>query len=202
MRYVVNQLPLPRVSVYIASSIDGFIAREDGSLEWLDRVYTEEEDYGFSAFFSSVDTLVIGRRTFEIANSVPKWPYAGKRVVVLSKTLTCVREEAELDDGESSLDLVFRLYSEGARHIWVDGGSAVSSFLRAQIVNQMILSIVPILLGSGIPLFRAVNREILCHEVSSETYPTGLVQLRYELSNEFAMSNYAVRENRSEREYS
>lgn len=174
----------PQISVYIAMSIDGYIARKDNSLDWLDRVGGFDEDYGFKKHFESIDTLVIGRKTYEIATTVAD-PYPGKRVIVLSKTLHAVKEGMELYSG-SLIELVSKLHASGARHIWVDGGNTISQFLALQMVDAMTLSIIPVVLGEGLPLFHIIPKEIPCRLISSHGYASGLVQLNYEVIKEFA----------------
>jgi dihydrofolate reductase len=174
----------PKISVYIAMSIDGFIARTDNSLDWLDRVGGFDEDYGFHAFLNSIDTLIIGRKTYEVATTVPD-PYPGKRVVVLSNHLSSVRSGMELYRGDLS-ELVTRLHQEGVKHIWVDGGVTLSQFLALQLIDTMTLSIIPILLGNGIPLFNLKDSEIACRLISSQSYKSGLVQVKYEITNKDA----------------
>jgi dihydrofolate reductase/predicted GNAT family N-acyltransferase len=176
----------PKISIYIATSIDGYIARTDNSLDWLDRVGGYDEDYGFQELLNSIDALIIGRKTYEIATTVSD-PYPGKRVVVLSNSLDSVRQGMELYHGDLT-DLVTRLHSEGIRHIWVDGGITISQFLSLQIVDTMTISIIPVLLGSGIPLFNPIDKEISCRLVSSQSYPSGLVQFNYEIIKEFTIS--------------
>lgn len=173
----------PKISIYIAASIDGYIARNDNSLDWLDRVGGFDEDYGFKKLLDSIDTLIIGRKTYEIATTVPD-PYPGKRVVVLSNTLKSVREGMELYRGDLA-ELVAKLHSQGTRHIWVDGGVTISQFLASQIVDTITIGIIPIILGEGLPLFNVVGKELPCRLISSQSYPSGLVQLNYELINEF-----------------
>ena len=89
----------PKISIYIAASIDGYIARKDGGLDWLDRVGGVDEDYGFQKLLNSIDALIIGRKTYEVATTVPD-PYPGKRVVVLSNSLNSVRKDMELFRGD------------------------------------------------------------------------------------------------------
>lgn len=171
---------MPKFSVYIATSIDGYIAQEDGGLDWLERIPTPNEDFGFKEFMASVDVLVMGRNTYEVVSGFDKWPYHGKRVVVLSRTLESVRDEAELFSG-SLQELVAKLSSEGVGHVYVDGGVTISSFMEAGLVNQMIITVIPIVLGKGIRLFNPMDREHNCSLTSAQPYPSGLVQLRYEL---------------------
>lgn len=173
-----NRMERPKVSIYIASSIDGYIARKDESLDWLDRVGGYDEDYGFKKFLSSIDGLIIGRKTYEVATTVAD-PYPGKKVVILSQTLKEVKENMELYSGDL-IQLLSKMYKEGIKHIWVDGGVTLSQFLASRIVDTMTVSIIPIVLGDGIPLFNTMNQEIPCRLISSKSYPSGLVQISYE----------------------
>lgn len=173
----------PKISIYIAASIDGYIARKDNSLDWLDRVGGFDEDYGFKKLLDSIDTLIIGRKTYEIATTVPD-PYPGKRVVVLSNTLKSIREGMELYRGDLP-ELVAKLHADGTRHIWVDGGVTISQFLASQMVDTMTIGIIPVILGEGLPLFNVIGKELPCRLGSSQNYPSGLVQLNYELIKEF-----------------
>lgn len=169
----------PKISIYIAASIDGYIARTDNSLDWMDCVGGYDEDYGFKKHLNSVDGLIIGRKTYEVATTVPD-PYPGKHVVVLSKSLDSVREGMELYKGDL-LALVNKLQSQGIKHIWVDGGVTISQFLSLHMVDTMTISVIPKILGSGIPLFNVINKEIPCKVISSKSYPSGLVQMQYEI---------------------
>jgi len=173
----------PRISIYIATSIDGYIAREDGSLDWLDRVGGFDEDYGFKNLLNSIDALIIGRKTYEIATTVPD-PYPGKRVIVLSNSLNSVKKGMELYRGDLT-ELTTKLHKDGIKHIWVDGGATICQFLSSQMVDTMTLSIIPVILGAGIPLFNVINKEISCRLISSQSYPSGLVQLNYEIIKQF-----------------
>lgn len=170
----------PKVSIYIGASIDGYIARKDGGLDWLEYGHVGDEDYGFKKFINSIDALVLGRNTYVVVSSFDEWPYKDKRVIVLSNTLKEVRKEAELFCGELT-DLVSMLDSEGIKHVWVDGGITVSKFLEAELVDDITISIIAMVLGSGIPLFSTMNREHKCSLISSQSYPSGLVQLKYEV---------------------
>lgn len=175
-----------KISIYIAASIDGYIARKDNSLDWLDRVGGFDEDYGFKSLIDSIDTLIIGRKTYEIATTVPD-PYPGKKVVVLSNSLSSVKDSMELYRGDLS-ELVAKLKSSGSRHIWVDGGVTISQFLASELVDTMTLSIIPVLLGDGLPLFNVIGKEIPCRLISSQAYQSGLVQQHYEIIKQFTES--------------
>lgn len=174
------------ICVYIAVSIDGYIARRDGGLDWLDRVGGFGEDYGFHKLLASVDAVVLGRKTYEVAATVSD-PYPGKRVIVLSHSLTAVKPGMELYKGDLAL-LVTQLEEQGIKHIWVDGGSTISQFLSTELVDTLTLSIIPIILGGGIPLFSMINKESACRLLSSQAYPSGLVQLKYEIIKQFVDS--------------
>ncbi len=163
----------PKISVYIATSIDGYIARSDGSLDWLDRVGGFEDDYGFQELLDSIDAVILGRNTYEVAAAVPDWPYKGKRIVILSNTLKTVREEAEIFRGDVT-QLIYKLHLEGIKHIWVDGGLTISQFLNLHMVDSMTLS-----------LFTAIDKDSSCRLVFSQSYPSGLVQLKYEIFKKF-----------------
>lgn len=175
----------PRISVFIATSIDGYIARKSGDIAWLVQYSTpsaehEDKDCGFSRFFSEVDALIMGRNTYDVVSGFDAWPYHGKRVIVLSTSLTSVCKQAELYNGDIAC-LVKQLQDDGVRHIYVDGGVTVSQFLNAGMVDRMIISTIPVILGSGIPLFSNINNDKWCRLVSSQAYSNGLVQLTYEL---------------------
>lgn len=175
----------PKISVYISASIDGFIARKDNSLDWLDCVENGSEDYGFNHFLNSVEGVILGRKTYQVAATAyetPKWPYSGKRLIVLSNTLEKLIPEAQLYSGDL-VNLVSHLHDEGMSHIWIDGGVTISQFLRLNLVDEIILSAIPILLGDGIPLFD-IKKELPCRLISAQSYPSGLVQTHYKLVKE------------------
>lgn len=165
----------PRCSVFIAMSLDGFIAREDGSVDWLSAVQVPGEDYGYQAFFDTVDALVLGRKTYELALGFEAWPYAGKRVVVMTGQRRESRHGETFHAGpvEAAMDGL-----SGARHVYVDGGATIRSFLRVGLIDDVTVSMVPVLLGRGVALFGEGAAAKLRLE-SSRAYPSGLVQLRY-----------------------
>jgi len=173
----------PKISLYIATSMDGYIAKKDDGLDWLENFAppqdNPDEDYGHAAYMADIDTLVMGKNTYKIASSVEVWPYPGKRVIVLSTSLTSVCKHAELFSGDV-VSLTSKLYSEGAKHIYVDGGHTISQFLNAGLMDKMIISIIPVILGSGIPLFQNLLHESWCQLISTKSYKNGLVQLEYQ----------------------
>lgn len=169
----------PRCSGFIATSIDGFIARSDGSLDFLSIVERPDQDYGFGEFFASVDALVIGRNTYETALTFADWPYAGKRCVVLTHRETPSVHGEQFFAGEPAA-LVEQLGLSGAQRLYVDGGAVIREFLTENLIDDLTLSIVPVLLGSGIALFGADVPEQRLRLASHKAYDSGLVQLCYE----------------------
>jgi dihydrofolate reductase len=170
--------PRLRCSVFIAISADGYIARSDGGLDWLEAVAQPGEDYGYKAFADSVDVLAIGRNTYDTALAFAQWPYGGKRCVVLTHRPAQTRHNEEFFNGAPRA-LIDKLSAEGARHVYVDGGHVIRSFLAQRLIDEVTLSIVPVLLGAGIPLFQAGSAEQRLKLLSSHAFETGLVQLRY-----------------------
>ncbi len=171
----------PRCSAFLAASLDGFIARRDGSLDWLRVVEAPGEDYGFAAFLGGVDALLLGRATWEVARAFDPWPYAGKRVAVLSHRGGDPRhgETFHADDPAAVLDA---LGAEGVGHVYADGGSVVSQLLAAGRIDALTASIVPVVLGEGIRLFQGRLPERRLVLESARPFPSGLVQLRYRLA--------------------
>jgi dihydrofolate reductase len=169
----------PQTSVYIAASLDGFIARADGAIDWLAIVERAGEDYGFKAFYDSVDTLVMGRKTYDTALGFDAWPYAGKRcVVVTSDTSKASRHDEEFFAGEL-VALFERLGAAGAKRVYVDGGAVIAQALKANLVDDVTLSIIPVLLGDGTPLAPKIGHEVLLELVEHTAFESGLVQLKY-----------------------
>lgn len=171
----------PRCSVFIATSLDGYIAHQDGGLDWLAMVETEGEDYGFREFFDSVDVLVLGRKSYDVVLGFPEWLYGSKRCIVLTHRPAESRHGEEFYAG-SPARLVERLGAEGVRRIYVDGGNVIRQFLAAGLLDDLTLSLIPVLLGGGIPLFAGGEPEVPLRLIDSRAWPSGLVQLRYELS--------------------
>lgn len=127
-----------------------------------------DEDYGYAKFMATVDALVIDRNSYEKALTFEPWPYEEKRVIVLSKTLVSVKNNAELFKGNIK-QLAEKLYAEGIKHVYVDGGMTACHFLNEKMIDQMTLSVIPIILGAGIPLFSHIDTELACHLISSQS---------------------------------
>lgn len=167
-------------SVYLAVSVDGYMARPDGGLDWLDPMQVEGEDYGFAAFYESVDVLVMGRATWNVACSFPEWPYAGKRVIVLTSQALIGIHEEQFFDGDVC-ELVAELQKGGGGRVYVDGGVVIRQFLTAGLVDDLTLSVVPRILGDGIPLFGRGLPDISLNLRSQQAFSSGLVQLCYDV---------------------
>lgn len=175
----------PRASAFIATSLDGYIARPDGSIDWLNEAQVlipDGEDCGYHAFMASVDALVMGRHTFEQVLKFDAWPYDTLPVYVLSRmpvpipaplaaTVHVHRETVE--------SLVGVLAQRGFRQLYVDGGLTIQGFLRAGLLDEITITVVPILLGAGRPLFGQLGREIELTLMHSRAYEFGFVQSTY-----------------------
>jgi dihydrofolate reductase len=166
-----------RFDVFIATSLDGFIARPDGGLDWLDPFHGEE--HGYSAFFAGVDALVIGRGTYDTVLGFPEWPYGDKRLIVCTSRAADPRHGEEIWSG-SPRALAERLEREGVRRVYLDGGALIRSFLREGLVDELTINVIPVILGSGLPLFASGLPEIPLRFVESKSYRSGLVQIRYQ----------------------
>jgi len=170
-------------SVFIATSLDGFIARPDGGIDWLPVPESEgPEDYGYHAFMDTIDCMVMGRKSFETVMAFDPWPYAGKRVIVLSSTLESIppgfEGRVELFNGTPQT-VANKLQDESVRRVYLDGGKTIQGFLRAGLVNDVLITLVPILIGQGLPLFGPLAEDVALVHQRTTTYPNGFVQSVY-----------------------
>lgn len=169
-----------RASVFIATSVDGFIARSNGGIDWLPP--GGGEDHGYNAFMATVDALVIGRNTFETVLGFGTWPYGTKPVFVLTTRPHAAPPPlgAVLDFlSGSPTDVANTLASRGFRHVYVDGGVTIQRFLEAGLIQQLTITRVPRLIGSGIPLFGTLSRDVPLRHMATAHYPSGLVTTIY-----------------------
>lgn len=181
-------MPAMKASVYIATSLDGFIAREDDGLDWLPGAGGEDEiadeDLGFQEFMDTVDVLVMGRNTYEVVLSFGQWPYGSKRVIVLSSRPVQIPED---QSGTvewrscSAAELVKELSESGAEHIYVDGGKTIQGFLEAGLIQEIIITKIPVLIGSGIPLFGPLSKDVRLAHTETRSFDNGLVQSKYQV---------------------
>lgn len=181
-----------KCSVYIATSMDGFIATKDGSVDWLhtagnaDADMGDHSDMGFREFMESVDCLIMGRATMEVISrfdlTPEQWPYGETRIIVLSNSL-----KRPPDNLESKVEiysgylrqLVATLESEGFSHAYIDGGKTIQSFLDLKLIDEMVLTHAPVILGEGIPLFDKTTQRVSLENASAVAFPNNFVQLRY-----------------------
>lgn len=170
-----------KVCVFIATSLDGYIATSDGGIEWMKSVEVPDQDYGYTDFAKDVDCFLVGRKTFEKVLSFDPYPYADKRVIVLTSENRTSRRGEEYFSGHMK-DLMVRLQSAGTRKIYIDGGIAISSALNQGFITELTVSIVPIILGSGIPLFSNLQGETALTLDSMRSFPSGLIQAKYNVN--------------------
>jgi len=170
------------VSVFVGVSVDGFIARLNHDLDWLPE--GGGEPHGFDEFLAGIDALVIGRKTFKKVLTFNPWPYGSKRVVVLSgqplRLPSSIGGPVEQMAG-SPAEIVARLAERGATNLYVDGGITIQRFLRAGLVDRLILTRVPVLIGEGIPLFSTLPHDLHLRHVATRSFPSGLVQSEYQV---------------------
>lgn len=170
------------IIVYIAQSLDGFIAKIDGDISWLDEFPNPSgSDFGFSDFMSGVDCLLMGRKTFEVVQSFGFWPYT-KPVYVVSNTLESLKEEykgkALLIKGTPK-EMLSILEGEGHKTVYIDGGKLIQSFLAEDLIDKMVITIMPIVLGDGIELFGKIGKELKWEFVKSEVLNEYAVKSEY-----------------------
>jgi dihydrofolate reductase len=170
-----------KASVFVGVSVDGFMARLDGSLDFLPP--GGGEPHGYTEFMASVDALVIGRKTYETVLGFDEWPYGDKPVFVMSTHALAPHPTDAIVEHVQGLpaSVLSKLADRGIRHVYVDGGVTIQGFLDAGLVQHLIITRVPVLIGTGIPLFGPVARDISLKHVATRHYPSGLVQSEYEV---------------------
>ena len=170
------------VSVFVGTSVDGFIARPNGELDFLPP--DGGEPHGYNEFIAGIDALVIGRKTFETVLAFPSWPYGKKRVVVLSSRpldFSAVKGAVVEQMAGSPAEIVAKLAATGAHHLYIDGGITIQGFFRAGLIQRLIITRVPELIGEGIPLFGTLPHDIQLRHVSTQHYKGGLVKSEYQV---------------------
>ena len=169
-----------KIVLYIAMSLDGYIARDNGDIDWLSMVEFNNEDYGYKDFLKSVDTVIMGRRTYDQVLTFGDFPYKGKKCYVISRTTRPKDDHVEFWNGDIS-KLISEIQQKDGLNIWLVGGAQiVGEFLSKNLIDEYIISIIPILLGKGILLFRSDMQEIRLQLRRNIAYPSGLVQLSYD----------------------
>jgi len=186
-----------KCSVYIATSVDGFIARKNGSVDWLeaagnsDADMGSQADMGFAEYMASVDCLIMGRKCMEMISSMDltpeQWPYGDTRIIVLSNTISQapenVRAHVEMYSGDLQA-LVAKLESEGHQHAYIDGGATIQAFINLQLIDEMTITRAPVLLGEGIPLFGKTLKDIKLKHAQATAFANDFVQVKYLVSYE------------------
>lgn len=171
--------------VFMAMSLDGYIARTDGDLDWLMKQKTASEDHGYDSFMASVDGLIMGRGSFEKVLTFDEWPY-DKPVVVMSQTLNDadipgeLRNKVKLSTLEPK-ELMQELGRKGWQRAYVDGGKIIQSFLRAGLISDITVAHIPILIGEGLPLFGQLDGDVDLEHLETRSFPSGLVGSRYRI---------------------
>ncbi|HLO52635.1 MAG TPA: dihydrofolate reductase family protein [Saprospiraceae bacterium] len=170
-----------KLILYIAMSLDGFIAKKDDSLDFLSMVEKPNEDYGYAEFTNTIDTVIWGRKTFDKVRSFgPDIPHPDKKVYVISKSKQGI--DGHVEYSNDIVDLVKKLKSEEGKDIYCDGGAEiVTLLLRSALFDRIIISVIPHILGDGIRLFKENNLEQKLSLKKSVSYPSGLVQLCYDV---------------------
>ena len=175
-----------KTSIYIGTSIDGYIAREDGSIDWLENYNNNEIFKNYSEFIKKIDAVIIGKGTFEKVLTFPSWPY-DKMVFVLSSSIkklsNNIKGKAEVISMKPK-EVLNILNSRNFTTVNIDGGKVIQSFLRDDCIDEMIISKVPVLLGKGIPMFSQLDSELLFNHIGTNVYSNGLVMSRYERKRE------------------
>lgn len=173
-----------KLILYISMSLDGYIAKKGDDLSFLSLVQEEGEDYGYHKFMETIDTVIIGRRTYDwVMQQVEYFPHTDKVSYVITK-----QERASIGNthfyNQNLKELVLKLKKQDSKkHIFCDGGAEiVNELLRDKLFDELIISIVPVLLGDGIPLFQDNRPENVLKLIKAKTFKSGLVQLHYELS--------------------
>lgn len=170
------------IFVYIARSLDGFIAGKNGDLDWLNDIPNpDNSDFGFAEFMSNIDAVVMGRNTFEKVQSFGMWPYT-KPVYVISASL---RELAQEYAGKAEIlnlkpsEIIKKLNRYGMKNLYVDGGALIQSFLSEDLVDEIIVTSIPVLLGNGIPLFGPLSHTLKFKHRKTEVFNNSLVKSHY-----------------------
>jgi dihydrofolate reductase len=170
-----------KASVFVGTSVDGFIARPNGDLDFLPP--GGGEPHGYDEFMITVDALVIGRKTFETVLAFDTWPYGEKPVFVLSSCPLASAPTGAVVQHMSGdpAEIVSQLAARDIKHIYVDGGITIQRFLEAGLIQRLIITRVPVLIGAGIPLFGVTQRDIVLKHIATRQYTSGLVQSEYEV---------------------
>ncbi|MEA3372250.1 MAG: dihydrofolate reductase family protein [Campylobacterota bacterium] len=187
-----------KCSIFIAPSVDGYIATEDGGVHWLETAGKSVSDIDEKSelmqhfnnsmpnYMQNIDCMIIGRKLMEVLSSFnltpEQWPYGNTKIIALSSTIKeapeNLQEHVEIYSGSIPL-LISKLENEGYKHAYVDGGTTITSFFNLELINEMTLTLAPVLLGSGIPLFGKLSKQIKLEDAKATTFPNNFVELKY-----------------------
>lgn len=171
-----------KVIVYIAQSVDGYIAKKDDDISWLSMVDAPGEDYGYGDFVENVDTVIMGRRTYEkVLSFGMEFPHKERKTYVLSNSKKGTDDHVEYYSGDVK-SLIKNIRLNSGSHIFVDGGAEViKEFLSQELIDEYVISTIPILIGNGVRLFKETENENKLELLESNSFPSGLVQNRYKV---------------------
>lgn len=179
----------PQCSVYIATSLDGFIARKDGNIDWLmsaNNLVPAGEDCGYKEFMNTIDILIMGRNSFETVLAFDEWPYGDKKVIVMSKKGVEISEKIKKTvstTSETPYELLNRLAELGnVKRVYIDGGLTIQSFLFENLIDDFTITTIPVLLGEGLPLFGKLKNDLSLTLVKNTAYPFGFIQNTYKVN--------------------
>ena len=170
-----------KTSVHIGTSLDGFIARKDGNIDWLVKFENQEVSNSYKEFMNTIDAVVIGRGTFKTVLTFPSWPYE-KKVFLLSDSTKEIPEMLKEKVTLLSMkprELLNFLSKEGFSNIYVDGGKVIQSFLQEDCIDEVIITKVPVMIGSGIPLFGYLGNDLQFTHMRTIEFSNGLVKSQY-----------------------
>ncbi len=180
-----------KISVFIGTSLDGFIAREDGDIGWLNNAnkkVTSGEDFGFNNFLGSVDLIIMGRKTFEQVISFDQWLYKEIRMIVLTSKNIEIHEKLKktvtTHNVSSPEQLINELSDQSINHIYVDGGKVIQDFLSARLVNEITVTIIPILIGKGKSFSGLLSKDLSLQHLKTTVYDFGFVQNTYKINKQ------------------
>lgn len=185
-----------KCSVYIATSVDGFIAKSDGNVDWLHTAGDLEadmgtEDMGFASYMDSVDCMVMGRKCMEMISSMnltpAQWVYGDMKIIVLSNSVKeapdNLKGKVEMYSGDLN-ELISSLEKEGLKHAYIDGGTTIQSFINLRLINEITITRIPVLLGEGIPLFGKTFKDIKLEKAEAKSYANDFIQVKYSVNYE------------------
>ena len=179
-----------KVSVFIGTSLDGFIAREDGSIGWLNDAHkriTSDEDFGFKSFLASIDQIIMGSKTFEQVLNFDNWQYNNTKIIVLtSKNIEIpekLKQTVTICNTTSPKQLIKELSDQSINHIYIDGGMVIQDFLSAGLVDEITVTIVPILIGKGKSFSGLLSKDLSLEHLKTTVFNFGFVQVKYKINN-------------------